>query len=76
MAAQKPNTIAAPAQLSGQGMALRTAMRGALIVRRRRSSRSRISAVDPQAQQYSRKKSRNKYLVRLCFGSNSVINAC
>ena len=38
MAAQNPSTERAPAQRSGQGMALRTAIRGALMVRRRRSS--------------------------------------
>jgi hypothetical protein len=42
IAPQKPSTIAATAQRSGQGKALRTAMRGALIVSRRRRSLKRI----------------------------------
>ena len=45
MAAQKPSMIATPAQRRGQGIALRTAMRGALMVRRRRSSLKRIEPV-------------------------------
>jgi hypothetical protein len=40
MAAQKPKTIARTTQRNGQGKALRTAMRGALTVKRRRSRRS------------------------------------
>src|SRR5215208_7678456 len=59
MAAQNPRTTAAATHRSGQGMALRTAIRGALIVRRRRSSRKRI------AQQYSQKKAAARKLVRL-----------
>jgi hypothetical protein len=41
MAAQKPSMIAATAQRSGQGMALRTDMRGALMVSLRRSNLNR-----------------------------------
>jgi hypothetical protein len=40
MAAQNPITSAITAQRNGQGMALRTAMRGALMVKRRRSRRN------------------------------------
>ena len=42
MAAQKPSMMAATAQRSGQGMALRTAMRGALMVSLRRNNLNRI----------------------------------
>jgi hypothetical protein len=42
MAAQKPATMASTAQRNGQGKALRTAMRGALTVKRRINNRSRI----------------------------------
>jgi hypothetical protein len=57
--------MAARAQRKGQGMALRTAMRGALMVSRRRSSLKRIPtstavAVVFEAQPYSREKSRSK----------------
>jgi hypothetical protein len=45
MAAQNPNTKATIAQRNGQGNALRTAMRGALMVRRRRKSRNRTEMV-------------------------------
>jgi hypothetical protein len=38
--AQKPNTIATIAQRKGHGNALRTAIRGALMVKRRRSRRN------------------------------------
>jgi hypothetical protein len=40
MAAQKPNTTATKAQRNGQDMALRTAMCGALTVKRRNKRRS------------------------------------
>jgi hypothetical protein len=43
MAPQKPSTMAIAAQRSGQGSELRTFMRGALMVSRRRSSFQRMS---------------------------------
>ena len=43
IAAQNPNTMANMAQRKGQGMALRTSMLGALIVRRRRRRRNLIA---------------------------------
>ena len=46
MAPQKPSTMAAATQRSGHGIALRTAMRGALMVRRRRSSLKRIGYLE------------------------------
>jgi hypothetical protein len=42
MAEQNPMTTAARAQRIGQGNALRTIMRGALMVKRRRSRRKRM----------------------------------
>lgn len=50
MAAQNPNTTASMIQRSGQGSALRTATRGAEIVRRRRSRRKRIGRDKKAAQ--------------------------
>jgi hypothetical protein len=42
MAPQKPSQTASPAQRKGQGMELRIAIRGELIVRRRLSSLKRM----------------------------------
>jgi hypothetical protein len=42
MAAQNPKTTAIKTQRNGQGRALRTDMRGALMVSRRRNNRKRI----------------------------------
>jgi hypothetical protein len=42
MAAQKPKAIASTTHRKGQGMALRTDMRGALMVNLRKSRRVRI----------------------------------
>ena len=44
----------------GQGIALRTAMRGALMVNRRRSNRKRTGTFLLEAQPYRPKKSRSK----------------
>jgi hypothetical protein len=45
IAAQNPNTMASIAQRKGHGKALRTDMRGALMVRRRRSRRKRMISI-------------------------------
>jgi hypothetical protein len=69
MAAQKPSTIAMIAQRNGQGMALRTAMRGALMVRRRRSRRKRMGKrMMPQT-------TKPQQVLNLCgFGPGAVKN--
>jgi hypothetical protein len=49
-------------------------MRGALIVKRRRSSRKRIGLLSPQQLNHTaRKKAATSELVRLCFGGNSSV---
>ena len=57
--AVEATTIATTAQRRGQGMALRTAMRGALIVRRLLNSLKRIWAVSRQNRQMKKPQQAN-----------------
>jgi hypothetical protein len=72
MAAQKPSTSASTAQRNGQGRAVRTDMRGALTVRRRRIKRSRIGW---EVYQPERKQPPESAFWRLWLGSNLLTNS-
>jgi hypothetical protein len=66
MAAQNPKTIAATTQRNGHGNALRTAMRGALMVNRRRRRRKRMFQNDPWSMLPQKQKPPQANLTRLC----------
>jgi hypothetical protein len=72
MAAQKPSTSANKAQRNGHGKAVRTDMRGALTVRRRRIKRSRI---DSPVYQPERKQPPESAFRRLSLCSNLLTNS-